>query len=110
VTRSGLVIVDVKMDDALPAGARPDQSVDGLINLEKLADAVYISRPMLGPGDGTVGLFKISGDGREAVRVSVKLGRSSFGTIQILDGLQVGDQISLSDMSAWDNHSRLRLN
>ena len=106
---NGTVTVDVTIDDPLPPGARPDLSVDGTITLENLKDVLYVGRPVHGQTDSTVGLFKLTGDGSEAVRVNVKLGRSSVNTIEILDGLQVGDKVILSDMSAWDAFDRIRL-
>lgn len=106
---NGTVTVDVTIDDPLPPGARPDLSVDGTITLENLKDVLYVGRPVHGQSDSTIGIFKIVDDGAEAVRVNVKLGRSSVNTIEILDGLKVGDKVILSDMSAWDNFDRVRL-
>lgn len=107
---NGTVTVDVKLEGALPKGARPDLSIDGTIELERLEDVVYVGRPVQGQAESTVSIFKVTDGGRGAVRVPVKLGRSSVGSIQILEGLQPGDQIILSDMSAWDSYERLRLN
>jgi HlyD family secretion protein len=106
---NGTVTVDVAIDDPLPAGARPDLSVDGTITLENLKDVLYVGRPVHGQSDSTIGIFKLVDDGSEAVRVNVKLGRSSVNTIEILDGLKVGDTVILSDMSAWDAFERIRL-
>jgi HlyD family secretion protein len=106
---NGTVTVDVTIDDPLPPGARPDLSVDGTITLENLRDVLYVGRPVHGQADSTIGIFKITDDGSEAVRVNVKLGRSSVNTIEILQGLKVGDKVILSDMSAWDNFDRVRL-
>jgi HlyD family secretion protein len=106
---NGTVTVDVTIDDPLPPGARPDLSVDGTITLENLKDVLYVGRPVHGQSDSTIGIFKLSEDGSEATRVNVKLGRSSVNTIEILDGLKVGDKVILSDMSAWDNSERIRL-
>jgi HlyD family secretion protein len=106
---NGTVTVDVTIDDPLPAGARPDLSVDGTITLENLKDVLYVGRPVHGQSDSTIGIFKLVDDGSEAVRVNVKLGRSSVNTIEILDGLKVGDTVILSDMSAWDAFERIRL-
>jgi HlyD family secretion protein len=106
---NGTVTVDVTIDDPLPPGARPDLSVDGTITLENLRDVLYVGRPVHGQSDSTIGLFKLTADGSEATRVNVKLGRSSVNTIEILDGLKVGDKVILSDMSAWDNFDRVRL-
>ncbi len=106
----GTVTVDVAFDEALPKGARPDLSVDGTIELERLDNVVYVGRPAFGQENNTVGMFKLVGGSSEAVRTPVKLGKSSVNTIEILDGLQPGDQVILSDTSAWDAHDRIRLN
>jgi HlyD family secretion protein len=106
----GTVTVDVAFDEALPKGARPDLSVDGTIELEHLDDVIYVGRPAFGQENNTVGMFKIVNGTSDAVRTPVKLGKSSVNTIQILDGLQPGDQVILSDTSAWDAHDRIRLN
>ena len=107
---NGTVTVDVKLDGPLPKGARPDLSIDGTIELERLDDVLYVGRPVQGQSDATIGLFRLIDAGRGAVRVPVKLGRSSVSTIEVLQGLEVGDQVILSDMSAWDAHDRVRLN
>jgi len=107
--QNGTVTVDVAIEDALPQGARPDLSVDGTIELENLKDVLYVGRPVHGQSDSTIGLFKLVDDGSEAVRVSVKLGRSSVNAIEILQGLKAGDKVILSDMSAWDAFDRIRL-
>jgi HlyD family secretion protein len=106
---NGTVTVDVTIDAPLPQGARADLSVDGTITLENLKDVLYVGRPVHGQADSTIGIFKIDQDGGEAVRVNVKLGRSSVSTIEIVQGLKVGDKVILSDMSAWDNFDRIRL-
>ena len=106
---NGTVTVDVALDAALPKGARPDLSVDGTIQLERLENVMYVGRPVPGQSDSQVGLFKIVDGGNGAVRVPVKLGRSSVSTIEVLEGLQVGDKVILSDMSQWDAHERVRL-
>jgi len=108
---NGTVTVDVTMDEPFPpgSGARADLSVDGTIELENLKDVLYVGRPVHGQADSTIGIFKIVDDGNEAVRVNVKLGRNSVNTIEVLDGLKVGDKVILSDMSAWDNFDRIRL-
>ncbi len=106
---NGTVTVDVGIDDALPLGARPDLSVDGTIELENLKDVLYVGRPVHGQSDSTISLFKLTPDDSEATRVNVKLGRSSVNTVEILQGLQVGDKVILSDMSQWDNVDRIRL-
>jgi len=106
----GTVTVDVEFDEALPKGARPDLSVDGTIELERLDNAVYVGRPAFGQENNTVGMFKLVNGTSNAVRTPVKLGKSSVNTIEILNGLEPGDQVILSDTSAWDAHERIRLN
>jgi HlyD family secretion protein len=106
---NGTRTVDVKLDGALPPGAVPDLSVEGTIQIERLADVLYVGRPVHGDPDTTVGLFKLTDDGNEAVRVPVELGRASVNTIEILKGLKVGDQVILSDMSTYDNDNRVDL-
>jgi len=107
---NGTVDVDVTLEGALPPGARPDLSVDGTITLEKLTDVVYVGRPVVGQPGAKITLFKLDGDGKEAQRVPVSLGRSSVNNIEVVDGLKVGDQVILSDMSAQDAYNRIRLN
>jgi HlyD family secretion protein len=109
-SQNGTVTVDVSLEGELPKGARPDLSVDGTIELEHLADVLYVDRPAFGQEKSTVTLFRLVEEGKGAVRVQVKLGRSSVNTIEILEGLRVGDQVILSDMSAWDAYDRIRLN
>jgi HlyD family secretion protein len=106
---NGTVTVDVAIDDPLPLGARPDLSVDGTIELENLKDVLYVGRPVHGQSDSTISLFKVLPDDSDAERVNVKLGRSSVNTVEILQGLQIGDKVILSDMSQWDNVDRIRL-
>ena len=106
----GTVTVDVAVDEVLPKGARPDLSVDGTIELERLDNVVYVGRPAFGQENNTVGMFKLLNGTSEALRTPVKLGKSSVNTIEILNGLQPGDQVILSDTSAWDAHERIRLN
>jgi HlyD family secretion protein len=106
---NGTVTVDVGIDDPLPLGARADLSVDGTIELENLKDVLYVGRPVHGQTDATISLFKVMPDDSDAMRVNVKLGRSSVNTVEILNGLQVGDKVILSDMSQWDNVDRIRL-
>jgi HlyD family secretion protein len=105
----GNVTVDVRLAGALPLGARPDLSVDGTIELEHLDNIVYVGRPAFGQPSSTVGLFRLAAGGTEASRTSVKLGRASVSTIEVVEGLQPGDQVVLSDMSAWDSYDRIRL-
>jgi len=107
---NGTVTVDCKLEGPLPQGARPDLSVDGTIELEHLDDVVFMGRPVFGQAESTVSLFKIEPDGKYANRVQVKLGRASVNTIEVREGLKVGDRVILSDMSAWDNYERIRLN
>jgi len=106
---NGTVTVDVALDGNLPQGARPDLSVDGTIDLERIADILYVGRPAFGQEKSTVGLFKLEPDGQNAVRAQVQLGRSSVNTVEVLQGLKEGDQVVLSDMSRWDNYDRVRL-
>jgi HlyD family secretion protein len=107
--QNGTVTVDVALDSALPQGARPDLSVDGTIDLEKMENVLYVGRPAFGQEQSTVGMFRLEPDGSTAVRTQVKLGRSSVNTVEILQGLKEGDQVVLSDMSRWDNFDRIRL-
>lgn len=106
----GTVTVDVELEGDLPQGARPDLSVDGTIEIEKLDDVLYVGRPTSGQPNSLITLFKVDPDRKGATAVKVKLGRSSVNTIEILEGLNVGDQVILSDMSAWDAYERIRLN
>jgi HlyD family secretion protein len=107
---NGTVTVDVKLEGALPLGARPDLSVEGTIEIENLKDVIYVGRPAFGQPNSTVGIFKLDEEGNGASRVQVKLGRSSVNTVEILDGLKPGDRVVLSDMSTWDAFNRIRLN
>lgn len=106
---NGTVTVDVALDGELPQGARPDLSVEGTIELERLSDVLYVGRPVHGEANSTVGLFKVIDDGGSAVRAQVQLGRTSVNTVEIVKGLQIGDKVILSDMSAWDNYDRVQL-
>jgi HlyD family secretion protein len=106
--QNGTVTVDITLAGPLPRGARPDLSVEGTIELERLENVLYVGRPVHGQSDATIGLFKVLAGG-EAVRVPVKLGRSSVSTIEIVEGLEVGDLVVLSDMSQWDNHAKIKL-
>lgn len=105
--REGTFVVDVSLSGPLPASARPDLSVDGTIELERLENVLYVGRPAFGQGQQTVGLFRLSPDAREAVRTQVTLGRSSVSTIEILNGLREGDQVILSDTSSMDSYDRI---
>ena len=107
---NGTVTVDVELAGALPLGARPDLSVDGTIDLDRMADVLFVGRPAFGNENSTISLFKLGVDGKTAVRVPVKVGRASVNSIQVIEGLQNGDTVILSDMSRWDNTDRIRLN
>ena len=106
---NGTVTVDVKLTSALPAGARPDLSVDGTVDLERIADVIQMGRPVYGQPFSTITLFRVNADGKEALRVPVKLGRASVNQIEVVEGLKVGDKVILSDMSQYDTHNRIRL-
>jgi HlyD family secretion protein len=108
--QNGTVAVDASLESEYPKGARPDLSVDGTIELERLENILYVGRPVQGQENGTIGLFKYDPDGQGAARVQVRLGRSSVNTIEIVDGLKEGDKVILSDTSQWDNADRIRLN
>jgi multidrug resistance efflux pump len=106
---NGTRTVDVELDGALPAGAVPQLSVDGTIDLERMQDVLYVGRPALGNEDSTLSLFKVDAEGKGATRVPVKVGRASVNEIQVLEGLKEGDTVILSDMSRWDSVDRIRL-
>jgi len=108
--QGGTVQVDVELTGALPRGARPDLSVDGTIEIERLPHVVFMGRPAYGQPNTTVGIYKIVEDGRYAVRVPVELGRTSVNAVEILKGLEPGDKVILSDSSAWEDADRIRLN
>jgi len=105
----GTVAVEIALEGELPRGARADMSVDGTIELERLPNVMYVGRPAYGSQESTVGLFKISEDGSEASVVSVRLGAASVNTVVVLQGLAVGDSVIISDMTQWDNVSRVKL-
>lgn len=107
--REGTFTVDAELTGPLPASARPDLSVDGTIELERLDNILYVGRPAFGQGQQTVGIFKLSPDGQDATRTQVALGKSSVSTIEIISGLREGDQVILSDTSAWDNYNEIRV-
>lgn len=107
--QQGTVTVDVAIDGALPRGARPDLSVDGTIEIERLLDVLYVGRPAYGQADATVGLYRLSPDEVYATRVSVELGKSSVNTIEVRKGLVEGDKVILSDSSQWDDAEKIRL-
>ena len=107
--QNGTVTVDIELTGPLPQGARPDLSVDGTIDLERMTDVLYVGRPALGNENSTLSLFKIDADGKGATRVPVKVGRASVNSIQVLEGLKEGDTVILSDISRWDNVDRISL-
>jgi len=107
--QNGTRTVDVALNGDLPPGAVPDLSVDGTIDLERITSVLFAGRPTYGQEKSTIGMFKLEGDGKTATRVQVTLGRSSVNTVEILGGLNDGDQVILSDMSRWDQYDRIRL-
>jgi HlyD family secretion protein len=107
--KNGTVTVDVVLDQALPRGARPDMSVDGTIELERLVDVLYVGRPAFGQEQAKLSLFKLSADGTEATLTPVELGKNSVNAVEVKRGLNVGDRVVLSDMGQWDGYDRLRL-
>ncbi len=110
--QNGTVTVDCALEGALPPGARPDLSVEGTVELERLADVLFVGRPVHGEANSTIGLFKTTGpwnDASEATRVQVQVGRTSVNSVEVVKGLQVGDTVILSDMSQWDNFDRIQL-
>jgi HlyD family secretion protein len=108
--QNGTVTVDVTLTGELPRGARPDLSVDGVIEIERLDEVVFVGRPAFGQERGMTGMFKLEADGVHASRLQVQLGRSSVNTIEVVQGLQPGDRVILSDMSQWDASNRIKLN
>ena len=106
---NGTVTVDIALDGELPRGARPDMTVDGTIELERMNDIVFVGRPVFGQEQSDVSLFKVEEDGTHASRMRVSLGRASVNTIEVLEGLQPGDRVVLSDMSTWDQFDRVRI-
>ena len=107
--QNGTVTVDVRLEGEMPRGARPDLSVDGTIQVERLDNVLHVGRPAYGQANSTVGLFKLSPDGKEATRVNVRLGRTSVNTVEVLGGLQPRDKVIISDMSRWDGVDRVRV-
>ena len=108
--RNGTVIVDVRLEEALPQGARPDLSVDGTIELERLDNVLYVGRPSTGgAAQQSVSLFRLEADGRTATRVNVKLGRTSVNNVEVVEGLREGDTVILSDTAQWDGVDKIRL-
>jgi len=108
-SQNGTVTVDVALDDSLPRGARPDLSVDGTIEVERIPNTLAVGRPAYGQSDATVGLFRLVDGGKYAERVSVRLGRSSVNTVQVVSGLKEGDRVIISDMSRYDAVDRVKL-
>ena len=106
---NGTVTVDVALDGELPRGARPDLTVDGTIELERMDDILFVGRPVFGQEESVVSLFKVDEDGTHASRTRVSLGRASVNTIEVLECLQPGDRVVLSDMSSWDQFDRVRI-
>src|SRR5690606_34680589 len=109
VVQNGTVTVEVALDGDLPQGARADLSVDGVIELQRLEDVLYVSRPFYGQAESTIGMFKLEPDGKHAVRVPVTLGASSVNVIEVKAGLQTGDRVIVSDMSEFDSVDRVRV-
>jgi len=108
--QNGTVTVDVELTGVLPKGARPDLSVDGIVELERLENVLYVGRPAQGQGESEVGLFRMVKGSDEALRTRVSLGRASVSTIEVLEGLEEGDEVILSDTTAWDSFDRIRVN
>ncbi len=109
--QNGTVLVDVSLQgEELPRGARPDLSIDGTIELERLDNVLFVERPAFGQEKSTVGIYKLDTDGTYANRTPVQLGRSSVNFIEVVQGLQPGDRVIVSDMSQWDSHDRIKLN
>ena len=107
--QNGTVTVDVSLEGEMPRGARPDLSVDGTIEVERLPDVLHVGRPAYGQANSAVGLFKLTPDASEATRVTVRLGRTSVNTVEIVGGLEQGDKLIISDMSRWDGQDRVRV-
>lgn len=105
----GMVTVDIELDEVLPPSARPDQSVEGVITIERLDDVLFMGRPTVGQANSRVGMFMLVEEGRYAVRVTVHIGQTSVDRIEIVQGLQEGDEVILSDMSRWDAFDRVRI-
>ncbi|HEX3084936.1 MAG TPA: HlyD family efflux transporter periplasmic adaptor subunit, partial [Pyrinomonadaceae bacterium] len=107
--REGTFTVDVTFSEALPQSARPDLSVDGTIELERLRNVLYVDRPAFGQANQTIGIFKLTPDGQEASRATVRLGRTSVSTVEIVDGLREGDQVIISDTTTMDSYKQIRV-
>jgi hypothetical protein len=109
IAQGGTVTVEVALEGALPRGARSDLSVDGTIEVERLENVLHVGRPAYGQPESTVGLFKVDGDGNTASRVNVRLGKGSVNTIEIMSGLSPRDSVIISDMSRFDNVTKIRI-
>ena len=109
ISTNGTVTVEIALEGELPKGARADLSVDGVIELERLEQVLYVGRPAYGQPEQAIGLFRIEPDGKTAIRMSVRLGRASVSTIEVLQGLQTRDSVIISDMSRFDNVNRVRI-
>ncbi|HET9251781.1 MAG TPA: HlyD family efflux transporter periplasmic adaptor subunit, partial [Candidatus Eisenbacteria bacterium] len=107
--QNGTVTVDVTLEGGLPEGARPDMTVDGTIEVDRLANVLHVGRPVHGAPESTVGLYRLEPDRQHARRVPVRLGRGSVNAVEVLQGLNEGDEVVLSDLSEWDDHPRLRV-
>jgi HlyD family secretion protein len=107
--REGTFTIDVTFSEALPQSARADLSVDGTVELERLRNVLYVDRPAFGQAQQTIGMFKLTPDGQEAARTQVRLGRTSVSTVEVVDGLREGDQVIISDTTAMDNYTRIRV-
>jgi HlyD family secretion protein len=107
--QNGTVTIDITLPDTLPRSARPDLSVDGTVEIERLDDVLYMARPAYGQANSRVGIFRVTANGGEADRVNVRLGRSSVSEMEIAEGLQPGDVVILSDMSQWDSFDKVRI-
>jgi HlyD family secretion protein len=109
-SQNGTVTVDVRLEGPLPPGARPELSVDGVIELERLSNVLYIGRPVQGQPNSTISLFKLDQAGLEANQIPVTLGRASVTTVEVVQGLIEGDRVILSDLTEHSEHDRIRLN
>jgi multidrug efflux pump subunit AcrA (membrane-fusion protein) len=107
--QNGTVTVDVTLRSAIPPGARPDMTVDGTIQLERVDDALFVGRPAISEAQGTISVFRLAPDGARAERTTVRIGRTSTSAIEILNGLREGDQIILSDTSAWEGQDAIAI-
>ena len=107
--QSGTVQVDVELIGELPPGARPDLTVDGVIEIERLADVLHIGRPAYAQSSQTMQLFRINDETGYAERVTVRIGRTSVNQVEIVEGLKAGDQVILSDISEWDRFNKLKI-